>query len=234
MRRKKKALYHLYKYIHVSQSIQINKIKMEEIQSKTKLRINMCTHRRLNIQHEIDEHLRKQTHLSTLHSYKYQEELFHRKINHLKKNLEQIPPYIDDEINDEESFMSPNCSTRIQNHLRLLNFSSDTEKRLLSQTTSSNKFPNITQKRNSNQIKCRSAINRRASNLDFDEQKPFQSYLNQQIFDEQKKQIKNDQRKTYLLKEFDELKHTIDDPNSTFSVLAALSRAILFLDSATE
>jgi hypothetical protein len=59
------------------------------------------------------------------------------------------------------------------------------------------------------------------------EQKTFQSYRNQQIFDEQ-------QRKTFLLKDFDELKHTIDDPYAAFSVLAALSRAFLLIDSGTE
>lgn len=211
---------------------------MEETTSKTNVRINMCTYRRLNIQYKNDENLYKQNYLSNLHSHKYREEIFQRKLKHFKKNLEQIPAYIDDEINDEESLMIPNCSTRIQNHFRLLNFSSDTEKRLLSSNKSTKQLPNITQKRNSNEMKkltCRSAINRPTSNMDFHEQqKPFQSYFNRQISDEQKKQIKIDQRKTYLLKEFDELKHTIDDPNSTFSVLAALSRAIFFLDSATE
>ncbi len=62
----------------------------------------------------------------------------------------------------------------------------------------------------------------------------FQSYFNQQIFDEQKKQMKNDERKSSFLKDLDELKHTIDDPHSTISVLAALTRAIVFLESAIE
>src|SRR5256885_1007651 len=102
---------------------------MEESSSKITSKINMCAYRRLNIQHEIDENLRKQNHLSNLHFYKYREELFNRKINHLRKNLEHIEPYItDDNINDEESIMVPNCFTRILNHFRLLNFSSDTEK----------------------------------------------------------------------------------------------------------
>jgi hypothetical protein len=230
---------------------------MEEITSKTKLKFNMCAYRRLNIEHEFDEHLRKQNYLSNLHFYKHQEQLLNRKINHLRKSLANIEPYNTDDINDEESLTEPNCFTRIQNHFRLLNFSSDTEKRLLCQAPSSNKsskqtsnqLPNISQKRNSNECirrvsfspsrpskkySCRSASNHHCSNSDFLEQKTFQSYLNQQIFDEQKKQIKNDQRKNFLLKEFDELKHTIDDPNSTISVLAALSRAIIVLDSGTE
>jgi hypothetical protein len=233
---------------------------MEETINKTKFRIQSCTNRRLSIQHEFDEHLRKQNHLSNLHFYKYQEELFNRKMNHLRKNLEHIEPYVTDDINDEEALMTPNCFTRIQNHFRLLNFSSDTEKRLLCQAPSynksnkqiSNQLPNISQKRNANEINqcirrvsfyqsrppktysCRSASNHHFRKSDFLEKKNFQSYLNQQIFDEQKKQINNVQRKTFLLKEFDELKHTIDDPNATLSVLAALSRAIYFLDSATE
>jgi len=133
---------------------------MEETINKTKFRIQSCTNRRLSIQHEFDEHLRKQNHLSNLHFYKYQEELFNRKMNHLRKNLEHIEPYVTDDINDEEALMTPNCFTRIQNHFRLLNFSSDTEKRLLCQAPSynksnkqiSNQLPNISQKRNSNEI----------------------------------------------------------------------------------
>jgi hypothetical protein len=196
----------------------------------------MCTYRRLNIEHEINENLRKQNYASNLHFYKHREQLFNRKINHLKKALEHIEP----SVNEEESSMALNCSTRIQNHFRLLNFSSETERRL------SGQLPNISQKRNSNEIdqcirrvslyqsnprkidSCQSAINHHGKH------KTFQSYLNQQIFDEQNKQLTNDQRKCFLLKEFDELKHTIDDPHSTMSVLAALSRAIIFLDSAIE
>jgi hypothetical protein len=234
---------------------------MDETTSKKKLKINMCAYRRLSIEHEIDEHLRKQNHLSNLHFYKYQEELFKRKINHLRQSLEHIEPYVTDDINNEESLMAPNCFTRIKNHFRLLNFSSDTEKRLLCQAPSynksskqiSNQLPNIIEKRNSKEINqcirrisfyqsrppkqysCRSAINRHFSNSDCMEQKNyFQSYFNQQIFDEQKKQMKNDERKSSFLKDLDELKHTIDDPHSTISVLAALTRAIVFLESAIE
>jgi len=195
----------------------------EPINSK----ITRCIHRRLNLQHEIEENLCKQNHLSNLHSYKNQEQLFNRKINHLKKHLAQVEPY-DDDINEEHSLMAPNCIARIQNHFRLLNFSSETEKRLLCQTSSSNQFP---QKRNSTPfIPSHRTINyscRSARNPHSFEQKTFQSYRNQQIFDEQ-------QRKTFLLKDFDELKHTIDDPYAAFSVLAALSRAFLLIDSGTE
>lgn len=224
-----------------------NYIKMDESTSKTRARINMCTYRRLNIEHEINENLCKQHYSSNLHFYKHQEQLFNRKINRLSNILQHIEPYDSKDINEEESFMAPNCLTRIQNHFRLLNFSSETEKRLLCQGPSY-QLPNISPKRNSNEIDqcarrvslhqsqprrketCRSAINHRFSHGNF----AFQSYLNQHIFDEQEKQLKNDQRKSFLLKEFDELKHTIDDPHSTVSVLAALSRAIIFLDSATE
>ena len=115
--------------------------------------------------------------------------------------------------------MTSNSSTRIQNQFRRLNFSSKTEKRLSCQ------FPNIPRKRNSKEINYRHS---------FGEHKTFQSYLNQQIIDERKKQTENVRRKSSLMKDFDELKHTINDPHSTISVLAALTRAIIFLDSATE
>lgn len=201
---------------------------MDESTSKTRARINMCTYRRLNIEHEINENLCKQRYSSNLHFYKHQEQLFNRKINRLSNILQHIEPYDSKDINEEESFMAPNCLTRIQNHFRLLNFSSETEKRLLCQTSSSNQFP---QKRNSTPfIPSRRTINyscRSARNPHLFEQKTFQSYRNQQIFDEQ-------QRKTFLLKDFDELKHTIDDPYAAFSVLAALSRAFLLIDSGTE
>jgi len=51
------------------------------------------------------------------------------------------------------------------------------------------------------------------------------------MFNEYENQLKNNQRKEILLKQFDGLKHTIDDPYSTLSVLAALSRILLDLDS---
>jgi hypothetical protein len=237
---------------------------MEETKNKTKLKINKCAYRRLSIEHQANENLRQQTHLSNLHFHKYQEQLFNRKLDHLKKSLQHIEPYVDDDdINNEQSLMTPNCFTRIQNHFRLLNFSSQTEKRLLCQAPSyyksskqqqqSNHLPNIPQKkknsvainqcirrvsfyqsRSPTDYSCRSAINHHFSNANTLEGESFQSYLNQQIYDEHRKQIKNDERKTSLLKEIDELKHTIDDPHSTFSVLAALSRAFLFLDSGTE
>jgi hypothetical protein len=67
-----------------------------------------------------------------------------------------------------------------------------------------------------------------------DDEKYFQVFLNQQIFNENKNQLKYNERKAILLKQFDELKHTINDPHSTLSVLAALSRALLYLDSAIK
>jgi hypothetical protein len=228
---------------------------MEESITKTKLKMIMCNHRRLNIQHEINENLRKKNHLSNLNSYQYQKQLFHRKLNQLRKSLEHIEPYTTEDTNEEDSLIAPNCFKRIQNHFHLLNFSSYTKQRLLCQAPSYNKssehishqLPNITQKINpyikgasfyqsrpAETYSCRSAINDHIFRGHFLEQETFQSYLNQQISNEQKKQFKNNQRKNSLLKELDELKHTIDDPNSTFSVLAALSRAILFLNSGRE
>ncbi|CAF0744903.1 unnamed protein product [Rotaria sordida] len=220
----------------------------------------MCTYRRLSIEHKFNENLHQKTYLSNLHSYKYREDLLNKKLDYLRKNLEHIEPSVhddDDDNNDnnnnnEQALMAPNCISRIQNHFRLLNFSSESEKRLLCQASSSsankstkqisNQLPMISQKQNSNEINqsirrssinnsCRSARNHHDSNDDLLQQKTFQSYVNQQKIDEQNKQMKNNERKTSLLKEFDELKHTIDDPNSTLSVLAALSRAIFFLDS---
>jgi hypothetical protein len=214
-------------------------MEMAEAINTTNSKITRCIHRRLNLQHEIEENLCKQNHLSNLHSYKNQEQLFNRKINHLKKRLAHVEPY-DDDINEEHSLMAPNCIARIQNHFRLLNFSSETEKRLLCQTSSPNQF---SQQRNSTPFipsrptinySCRSARNPHSLKSDIFEQKTFQSYRNQQIFDEQQKQLKISKRKTFLLKEFDELKHTIDDPYAAFSVLAALSRAFLLIDSGTE
>jgi hypothetical protein len=190
---------------------------MDESTGKLRSKINMCTYRRLNIEHEINENLCKQNYSSNLHFYKYREQLFNQKVNHLRKAVEHIEPVSTDE--EESSFMTSNSSSRIQNQFRMLNFSSKTEKRLSCQ------FPNIPRKRNSNEMHHR---------YSHGGHKTFQSYINQQIFDEQKKQIENVRRKSSLMKEFDELKHTINDPHSTISVLAALSRAIIFLDSATE
>ncbi|CAF3913528.1 unnamed protein product [Rotaria sp. Silwood2] len=230
---------------------------MEATVNKTKLKFHTCTYRRLSIEHEINENIRKKDHLSTLHFYNYREHLFNKKLDYLQKTLEHIEPYVHNDDNNEQALMTPNCFSRIQNHFRLLNFSSESEKRLLCQAPSynkstkkiSNQLPIILQKQNSNEINqcirrvsfyrsrspinysCRSARNHHFSNGDVLQQKTFQSYLNQQKIGEQYKQMKNNERKTFLLKEFDELKHTIDDPHSTFSVLAALSRALLFLDS---
>jgi hypothetical protein len=112
---------------------------MEESMTKTKLKMIMCTHRRLNIEHEINENLRKKNHLSNLNSYQYQKQLFHRKLNQLRKSLEHIEPYTTEDTNEEDSLTAPNCFKRIQNHFHLLNFSSYTEQRLLCQAPSYNK-----------------------------------------------------------------------------------------------
>ena len=203
--------------------------KVEDLTSKTQLRINRCTHRRLTIEHELGQQIREQTYQSNQHFHKYREQAFHRKINHLKKTFEQtesLHPQDESETND--SMLLPNYSNRIQNHFRLLNFSSDTEKRLL-QRKSVDHLP----RRNSVSIdQCVDRLSLAQANPPRKSSARHQQQ--QSMLDEQIKQLKNDQRKAYLLKEFDELKHTIEDPHSTYSVLAALSRAILFLDSGTE
>ncbi|CAF0940643.1 unnamed protein product [Adineta ricciae] len=219
---------------------------MQDEISKTTARISRCTHRRLTIQHDIDENHRKQTYLSTLHAYKHQEQLFNRKVNHLRKCLEQNEPFYaanrdnNHETYEKQSLTSPNCLARVHNHLRLLKFSSETEKRLLSSALPS-KLP---QRRHSNQYiprpslprarSCRSAKTPSLIKSDVSEQNTFQSYLHQQINDEQLKQLNINKRKGSLLKEFDKLKHTIDDPYATLSVLATLSRAFLRYSTETE
>lgn len=235
---------------------------MDEGTNKAKIKINKCKYRRISIEHEIDENIRKKTHLSNLHFYNYREQLFNQKVDRLRKNLEHIEPYSarDDTATDGDSLMTPNCFSRIHNHFRLLNFSPDSEKRLSCQAPSygktskqtSNQLPIIQQKSISNEIdqcqrrvsfyqsrlpmnySCRSGANNHFSNADEIQEKTLRSYINQHLTDEQGQQMKNNERKSSLLKEFDQLKHTIDDPNSTFSVLAALSRALLFFDSARK
>ena len=228
--------------------------------SKTTVRINRCTYRRLNIEHEFNERARLQSHLSKLNSYKQQEEKFNKKLKHLRKSLAQIQPYSSNEINDEESSMTPNCFARIQNHFRLLNFSSDTEKRLLCQAPSYNKstksisptLPYIPRKKNSKEIdqcirrisfyqsrppqvySCRSPVNEHFSTGDLTGEKRYRAYIEEQKSYQILQRDQNDQRKTDLLYEFDQLKHSINDPHSTLSVLAALSRAFLFLEIEDE
>ncbi|CAF1369964.1 unnamed protein product [Rotaria magnacalcarata] len=230
---------------------------MEETPNKTKLKINACTYRRLSIEHEMNENIRKKNHLSKLHYYKHREDLFNKKIDSLRRNFEHIEPHVSDDTDDGETLMTPNCFARIQNHFRLLNFSTESEKRLLCQAPAynksskqiSNELPTILQKRNSTGIdqcvrhasfyqsrtsvnySCRTTLNSRFSSPESVQQKALNSFVNHQLVDEQNKQMKNNERKTFLLREFDELKHTIDDPHSTLSVLSALSRALLFLDS---
>jgi hypothetical protein len=169
-----------------------------------KLKVNMSTYRRLNIQHKMDETMLKQKHLLNLQTYKHREEIFQKKVDRLKKSFEHIQPY----INDQQTLITSNCFNRIKTHFHLLKFSPQSQERLLS-----NHLPNIHHRVNSNY------------------QKTFEEFLNQQISNEHKNQLKNNERKIILLKEFDELKHTINDPHSTLSVLAALSRALLYLDS---
>ncbi|CAF0831529.1 unnamed protein product [Adineta steineri] len=178
---------------------------MEEGIIKTNVKISQCNHRRLNMQYKIDLNHHKQNHISNLHSYERQEQLFNRKINHLKKSLAYTPFSIDEDTNEEKPLTTPNCLARIQNHYRLLKFSSETEKRLLYQTPLS---------------QLQSTRNHLLTKADIFESKNV---------DEQQKQ-----RKDFLFKEFDELKHTIDDPYAAISVLAALSRTFLILDSGTE
>jgi len=101
-------------------------------------------------------------------------------------------------------------------HFHLLNFSSQASIYNKSNKQISNHLPRISDRSNS------------------DDEKYFQVFLNQQIFNENKNQLKYNERKAILLKQFDELKHTINDPHSTLSVLASLSRALLYLDSAIK
>ena len=167
-----------------------------------KLKVNMSTYRRLSIQHKMDETMLKQEHLLNLRTYKHREEMVQRKVDRLKKSFEHIQP----NINDQQTLITGNCFNRIQTHFHLLNFSPQTQERLLS-----NHLPNIHHRINSKS----------------NEKKYFEA----QISNEHENQLKNNERKIILLKEFDELKHTINDPHSTLSVLAALSRALLYLDS---
>ena len=233
---------------------------MEQAVDKKKHQVNMCTFRRLNIEHQIDEHLRQQHHRSTLQFHRYREQLFRRKLDRLRKNLDEIEPQVVDDEDDEmedEALMKPNGFLRIQNHFRLLNLSPQTEKRLLCQAPvyskphgeGVNALPAVIDRKQSSDIRqcekrvsfyqsrqprtysCRSANNPHFAQPIELEEKNLQSYLHRQIFDEQRKQQHHDERKSSLLKGFAELKHTIDDPHCTLSVLAALSRALLFLDS---
>ncbi|CAF4072260.1 unnamed protein product [Adineta steineri] len=153
----------------------------------------MITYRRLNIQHKMKEANLTKDHLLNLKIYKHREEMFNRKVDRLRKSVEHLQPYIDNDTNDQQTSTTPiynKSSKQITNHLPLI----------------------------------RSRTNSKDENN-------FQTFLNQQILNEYKNQLKYDERKAILLKEFDELKHTINDPHSTLSVLAALSRALLYLDS---
>ena len=234
---------------------------MEDFLNTKTVKMDMCVHRRLRIEHHLNEHLLKQIHLSNLHARRQQEELFRRKVTHLRTSLDQIRPYgDDDETMNESNLMTPAGFTRIQNHFRLLNFSSEAEKRLLCQAPSYGKsteqrtrhLPRLVPRKSSNAIElcdqrrlfyqsrlpanysCRSTTSAQFPPVHYPDEDLFQSYLTQHVSDEHRQQRERDERKADLLKDFDELKHTIDDPHSTLSVLAALSRAILFFDLRTE
>lgn len=234
---------------------------MEEKPNKTRIKVDACTRRRLSIQHDFDESIRKKSLSANMHYYKHREDLFNKKLDNLRRNLEHIEPYVTDETeDDEEATLAPNCFARIQSHFRMLNFSPESEKRLLCQAPSyhksnkqiSNEALLLLQRRNSHNVdpstrrvsfyqsrlpvnfSSRSSTNNHFTSTELLQKKTLQSFVSHQIVDEQHKQEKNAERKTEMLKEFDELKHTIDDPNSTLSALAALTRALLYLDSGTK
>ena len=235
------------------------------------MKINLCAHRRLNLQHKTDEHFRAQQHRSELQFHRHREQIFQRKLDRLRKNVERVELNVpndenengdedDDDDEDEptldEKFLKTNCLSRIQNHYRLLNFSAQTEQRLLNPLSTSPKsskeelsesLPHVQRKKSTNGVEP-IPLQRRASSYQSRsarmfssastrndlEEKTFQSYIDQQLYDERKKQRHQNERKGFLLKDFDELKHSIEDPHATLSVLAALSRALLFLESETD
>ena len=234
---------------------------MEDFLNTKTVKMDMCVHRRLRIEQQLNEHLLQQVHLSNLHARRQQEKLFQRKLTHLRTSIDQIRPYGDDDENvNESNLMIPACFTRIQNHFRLLNFSSEAQKRLLCQAPSYGRstqqrvhpLPRLVPRKSANALElcnqrrllyqsrlpahysCRSTTNSQFPPVHYPDEDVFQPYLTQHVCDEHRRQRERDERKTDLLKDFDELKHTIDDPHSTLSVLAALSRAILFFDCRTE
>ncbi|UJR08551.1 hypothetical protein I4U23_012812 [Adineta vaga] len=218
---------------------------------ETKLKDNMSTHRRLNIQHKMEENNLKQDHLLTLKSYQYREGMFHQRIDQLKKNIERIQPHVDNDMNDQQKLRIPNNFAHIKTQFHLLNISTQTQKRLLCQVPEYNKpkkqktnhFPLIPHRSHTNEIdKClqRLSFFRTRAPIIYscqsnsNDEKVFQTFLKQQIVNEHKNQRNHNERKAILLKEFDQLKHTIDDPHSTSSALAALSRALLDLEFGTK
>lgn len=207
--------------------------------------MNQCANRRLSLEHQFAEHLEEQRVRSNLQSYRYREQIFQRKLDRLKRNIERIdlhPPENENEESlTEDRLLMSNCLPRIQNHYRLMNFSAETEQRLLNSNSMrpksakenpSESLSNSNRKKSSSGER-RSSFSRSMQN-EAEEKNPFRSYIDQQLYDERRRQRDQNQRKSFLLKDFDELKHRIDDPHSTFSVLAALSRALLFLESESE
>ncbi|CAF0796439.1 unnamed protein product [Adineta ricciae] len=189
----------------------------------------MHTHRRLNIQRKIEENNLTEDHLLKLKLYRHRREMFHHKMNLHGKNSGYVQR---DDMDEQQKIIKSNCVMRMKTQLQLLNISTQTQKRLLDQVAIHNKqrthqLPSITNPSGINEMKnCleRLSLYRR-------DEKRSQMYLNQQILNEHENQREHNERKMILLKQFDELKHTIEDPHSTLSTLAALSRALLHLES---
>ena len=233
---------------------------MQSTGEKTRARLSMCTNRRLDIEQQIDVHLRQQVCRTNLHYYRYREQIFQQKVERMKRNFQQMHSYTGDDKEmkkiDDDQLLKPNCSKRIQNHIKLMNFSSETERNLLRQTSNSkgtddelsdslpsvnlrkgsakrentSRCPSASKPRSARARSCRSAYNPRIFLPIDDEQNNSHPYFDEQILDEHRKRETHDQRKTFLLKEFDELRHDIDDPHATMSVITALSRTLLFLE----
>jgi hypothetical protein len=214
---------------------------------EAKLTTNMTIRRRLNIQHQTQLTNLRQDHLVNLKSYKHREEMFHRKVDTLRKSVDRIQPYGDEDTIDEQTLTTPNCFARVKTEFQLLNFSSQTQQRLLckaprynkSSQPKTNHLPSIPYRVNANEsekcLQCLSSYRTRSPTIYSCRSKPndekhSQTFLKQQIIHEHQNQRQHDERKVILLKDIDELKHTIDDPHSTLSALAALSRALRSLD----
>ena len=186
-------------------------------------------HRRLNIQHKIEENNLTEDHLLKLKFYRHRRQMFHHKMSLRGKNSGCVERA---GVDEQQKITISNCVMRMKTQLQLLNISTQTQKRLLDQVAIRNKqknhqLPSISDRSSTNEIKnCLERLSLYRTN-----EKRSQMYLDRQISNEHKNQREHNERKTVLLKQFDELKHTIEDPHSTLSTLAALSRALLHLDS---
>ncbi|CAF0803974.1 unnamed protein product [Adineta ricciae] len=195
----------------------------------TDCKATMHTHRRLNAQHKIEENNLTEDHLLKLKLCRHRREMFHHKMNLCGKNSGYVER---DEMDEQQKITTSNCVMRMKTQLQILNISTQTQKRLLDQVAIYNKqrthqLPSISNPSSTNEIKnCLERLS-----LYRTDEKRSQMYLNQQILKEHKNQREYNERKTVLFKQFDELKHAIEDPHSTLSTLAALSRALLHLDS---